>query len=131
ALPISSSRERLRFGAPRDGASSTADIILDLSNGAPLFPAHELRDGYLRADPADRAGVTAVIARAADLIGEFEKPRYVNFSAHLCAHSRSHVTGCTRCIDLCPTGAITPAGDHVVIAAEACAGCGSRSEERR
>lgn len=125
AVPAPSSRERLRFGAPRDGASSTADIILDLSNGAPLFPAHELRDGYLRADPADRAGVTAVIARAADLIGEFEKPRYVNFSAHLCAHSRSHVTGCTRCIDLCPTGAITPAGDHVVIDAEACAGCGS------
>ena len=38
-------------------------------------------------------------------------------------HARS-VTGCTRCLDLCPTGAITPAGDHVAIDANICAGCG-------
>ncbi|TIX93756.1 MAG: 4Fe-4S dicluster domain-containing protein, partial [Mesorhizobium sp.] len=29
------------------------------------------------------------------------------------------------CLDLCPTGAITPAGNHVAINAEVCAGCGS------
>src|SRR5690606_35572333 len=110
---------------PRNGALSEADIILDLSSGAPLFPAHELRAGYLRADPGDRAGLAAAIAKAAGLVGEFDKPRYINFSADLCAHSRSRITGCTRCIDLCPTGAITPAGDHVVIDADVCAGCGS------
>ena len=125
ALPSPSSRERLRFGTPRDGARSQADVILDLSGGAPLFPAHELREGYVRADPADRAGLAAAIARAADLVGEFDKPRYINFSADLCAHSRSHITGCTRCLDLCPTGAIAPAGDHVAIDADVCAGCGS------
>ncbi len=125
AVPAPSSRERLRFGVPRDGASSNADIILDLSGGAPLFPAHELRNGYLKADPADRAAVAAAVAKAAGLVGEFDKPRYVNFSADLCAHSRSRITGCTRCVDLCPTGAITPAGDHVAIDAEVCAGCGS------
>jgi Fe-S-cluster-containing hydrogenase component 2 len=32
--------------------------------------------------------------------------------------------GCTRCLDLCPTGAITPNGDHVAIDAHVCAGCG-------
>lgn len=125
ALPSPSSRERLRFGMARDGASSTADIILDLTGGVPLFPAPELRAGYLRADPGDRAGVTAMIAKAADLVGEFDKPRFIDFSADLCAHSRSGITGCTRCLDLCPTGAITPAGDHVHIDAEICAGCGS------
>ncbi|MCV0395606.1 MAG: 4Fe-4S binding protein [Rhizobiaceae bacterium] len=125
AMPAPSSRDSLRFGVPRDGANSNADIILDLSGGIPLFPAHELREGYLKADPADRAGVAAAVARAARLVGEFDKPRYVNFSADLCAHSRSRITGCTRCLDLCPTGAITPAGDHVVIDAEVCAGCGS------
>ncbi|MGB3540118.1 MAG: 4Fe-4S binding protein [Mesorhizobium sp.] len=125
ALPSPSSRERLRFGVPRDGAHSEADVILDLSGGAPLFPAHELREGYVRADPADRAGLATAIARAADLVGEFDKPRYINFSADLCAHSRSHITGCTRCLDLCPTGAITPAGDHVAIDADICAGCGN------
>ena len=42
----------------------------------------------------------------------------------LCAHSRSKIVGCHRCLDLCPTGAITPAGDHVAIDAQICAGCG-------
>jgi ferredoxin len=32
--------------------------------------------------------------------------------------------GCHRCLDLCPTGAITPAGDHVSIDPAICAGCG-------
>lgn len=125
ALPSPSSRERLRFGVPRDGAVSAADIILDLSGGAPLFPAPELRAGYLRADPGDRAGVIAAVAKAAQLVGEFDKPRYINFSPELCVHSRSRIVGCTRCIDLCPTGAIAPDGDHVLINAEICAGCGS------
>lgn len=125
AMPAPSSRESLRFGAPRDGANSNADIILDISGGVPLFPAHELREGYLKADPADRSGIAAGVAKAAGLVGEFDKPRYINFTADLCAHSRSRITGCTRCLDLCPTGAITPAGDHVVIDAEVCAGCGS------
>ena len=125
AMPAPSSRESLRFGAPRDGANSNADIILDISGGVPLFPAHELREGYLKADPAYRAGIAAAVAKAAGLVGEFDKPRYINFTADLCAHSRSRITGCTRCLDLCPTGAITPAGDHVVIDADVCAGCGS------
>lgn len=125
AVASPSSRERLRFGVPRDGALSEADVILDLSGGIPLFPAHELRAGYVRADPADRAGLAAAIAKAAGFVGEFDKPRFIDFSADLCAHSRSHITGCTRCLDLCPTGAITPAGDHVAIDADICAGCGS------
>src|SRR5690606_13865657 len=51
ALPVPSSRDRLRFGMARDGAVSTPDILLDLTGGVPLFPAAELRAGYLRADP--------------------------------------------------------------------------------
>src|SRR5690606_983631 len=46
-------------------------------------------------------------------------------SPELCAQSRSRITGCTRCLEVCPTGAITPDGDHVAIDAEICAGCGS------
>ncbi|HVT55767.1 MAG TPA: 4Fe-4S ferredoxin, partial [Xanthobacteraceae bacterium] len=53
ALPLPSSRDLLRFATPRDGAVSQCDLILDLSGGTPLFPAAELRDGYLRADPGD------------------------------------------------------------------------------
>jgi ferredoxin len=125
AAPAPSSRSALRFGPPRNGAVSQCDLILDLTGGTPLFPAHELRDGYLRADPRDRAAVISALMKAGDLVGEFDKPRYVDYAADLCAHSRSRIVGCTRCLDVCPTGAITPNGNHVAISAQICAGCGS------
>jgi ferredoxin len=125
AAPDPSSRATLAFGAPRNGVSAQCDILLDLSGAPALFPAADLREGYLRADPRDEAGVLRKILRAADLVGTFDKPRYVTFTDDLCAHSRSKIVGCTRCLDLCPTGAITPAGDHVAIDENVCAGCGS------
>jgi len=125
ALPQPSSRAKLVFGSSRDGATSTCDLILDLSGGNPLFPAHDLRPGYLRADPRNKAAVERAIADAGGLVGIFDKPRFINFEESLCAHSRSSITGCTRCLDLCPTGAITPNGNAVAIDANVCAGCGS------
>ena len=125
ASPAPSSRNRLLFGAPRNGAVSTCDILVDLSGGLPLFPAHELRHGYLRADPRDRAAIEKVIGDAGHLVGTFDKPRFIQFDASLCAHSRSGIIGCTRCLDLCPTGAITPNGNAVAIDANICAGCGA------
>ena len=124
AQPAPSSRRELVFGTPRNGAVSKCDIVLDLSGGAALFPASDLREGYLRADPGDPAAVLRAVMKARDLTGAFDKPRYVTYDADLCAHSRSRIVGCRRCLDLCPTGAITPAGDHVAISAEICAGCG-------
>src|SRR5215813_2608077 len=124
AQPAPSSRDALAFGAGRSGAVSRCDIVLDVSGRTPLFSAADLRDGYLRADPADPAAVLRAVLKARDLVGTFDKPRYVTFTEDLCAHSRSQIIGCNRCLDLCPTGAITPNGDHVAINAEVCAGCG-------
>jgi ferredoxin len=123
AQPAPSSRGMMSFAAPRDGAVSRCDLVLDLC-GAALFTASDLRDGYLRANPDDPAAVLKAVLRARDLVGSFDKPRYVAFTEDLCAHSRSRIIGCTRCLDLCPTGAIAPAGDHVAIDAYICAGCG-------
>ena len=119
-----SSRGALAFVPARDGAKSRCDVILDISGNAPLFAPPDLRDGYLRADPGNPAAVLRAVLKARDLIGTFDKPRYIAFTADLCAHSRSHIVGCRRCLDLCPTGAIAPAGDHVAIDAAICAGCG-------
>src|SRR5215469_6484456 len=91
---------------------------------APLFTPPDLRDGYVRADPRDPAAVLRAVIKARDLVGTFDKPRYVAFSEGLCAYSRSGIVGCRRCLDLCPTGAIEPAGNHVAIDANICAGCG-------
>jgi ferredoxin len=98
--------------------------LIDLSGGAALFPAADLRDGYLRADPGDPAAVLRAVLKARDLVGGFDKPRYITFTEDLCAHSRSKIVGCRRCLDLCPTGAIAPDGDHVRIDGFVCAGCG-------
>jgi len=119
-----SSRGALEFGPARNGAISRCDIIFDLSGGPSLFPAADLRDGYIRVDPGDPAAILRAVLKARELTGTFDKPRYINFAEDLCAHSRSRIVGCRRCLDLCPTGAIVPAGDHVAIDAHICAGCG-------
>jgi ferredoxin len=124
AAPAPSSREGLKFGPARNDAVTRCDVLIDLSGGAPLFPAADLRDGYLRTDPGDPAAVLRAVLKARDLTGSFEKPRYVIYREDLCAHARSGIVGCRRCLDLCPTGAIAPNGDHVAIDAVICAGCG-------
>ncbi len=124
AMPAPSSQAAFIFAGSRNGATSRCDIVLDVSGGAPLFPAPELRDGYLRVDPGDPAALLRAILRARDLVGSFDKPRYIAFDPGLCAHSRSRIVGCHRCLDLCPTSALAPNGDHVVIDAAICAGCG-------
>jgi len=80
-----SSRGVLMFGPNKDGAVSHCDIVLDISGDAPLFPAADLRDGYLRADPRNPAAVLKAVLKARDLVGTFDKPRYVTFAEDLCA----------------------------------------------
>ncbi|MEH6644756.1 4Fe-4S binding protein [Sulfitobacter sp.] len=111
--------------SPRDGALSQCDIILDLTGGSPLFPAPEKRDGYLRADPKSQPAVAEVVFAASQLVGTFEKPLYVRMEPTLCAHSRAEKPACSNCLNVCPTGAIVSAGEHVSIDPMICAGCGA------
>ncbi|MGH6945988.1 MAG: 4Fe-4S dicluster domain-containing protein [Kiloniellales bacterium] len=120
-----SARRSLAFDDARREAVSRCDLILDMSGGEPLFPAGERRDGYYQVDPDDPIAVERAAFALTDMVGEYEKPRYVKFDATLCAHSRSRKIGCTRCLDVCPTSAIEPAGDTVAIDAQICAGCGN------
>ncbi|MBO6562186.1 MAG: 4Fe-4S binding protein [Nisaea sp.] len=119
------SRDGFRFERPQDGAMSTCDLILDLTGETPLFTGHEKRDGYFRPDPGDPVAVQKALFELSDMVGEFAKPRYVDFHSDLCAHSRSRKTGCSRCIDVCPAGAISPDGDVVAFDPYICGGCGA------
>ncbi len=99
------------------------DVVLDLSP-QPLLRRVELPEGYLAPgrDPLDQA--LAVI----DLLGysgDFEKPRYVAVNERLCAHGRSQKAGCSNCIDVCATAAITGAGDSIKLDPYLCQGCGT------
>ncbi|PIW29726.1 MAG: 4Fe-4S ferredoxin [Rhodospirillales bacterium CG15_BIG_FIL_POST_REV_8_21_14_020_66_15] len=119
-----SSRGALEWeGEPQSGTSE-CDLILDLRGGPALFPHAEKRDGYFNPDPGNPARVADAIFQMADMVGEFEKPRYVDYDEKICAHARSRITGCTRCIDNCPAGAITPDNERVNIDPYLCGGCG-------
>ncbi|WP_424987350.1 4Fe-4S binding protein [Microbulbifer sp. S227A] len=110
---------------PRYGARSTCDMVIDLTGAAPMVPAPDKREGYLRADPRDRSAVQRVAFEAVQMVGTFEKPLYLRLDESLCAHSRAGQVGCSNCLDSCPTGAIVPDGDHVAIDPMVCAGCGA------
>ncbi len=122
---LPSARAEPIFLLPRDGAKSRCSVVLDLSGAPPPLTGWEKRDGYLRADPGDPAAVALALFKASDLVGPFEKPLYVTYDAEICAHGRSGITGCSNCLDLCPAGAITDAGDGVAIDPLVCGGCGA------
>ena len=98
------------------------DLVLDLSV-EPLLDVRLPPFGYVHAP--DEIALEAAIEALAGLVGEFDKPRYFAYDASICAHSRSRLAGCSRCIDVCVTGAIAPAGDGVAVDPYLCQGCGS------
>ena len=120
-----SSRETPIFIMARDGAKTKCSLILDISGKTPLFTGHKHRDGYHRVDPGDPAAALRAVIDLLEMAGEFEKPIYVDYKQDTCAHSRSNITGCTKCLDVCPAGAIHDAGDYVSIDSGICGGCGS------
>lgn len=99
------------------------DVVLDLD-----VPAHLEREvlppGYY-APAGDPALLEAALAEIPDLSGEFEKPKYFFLDNDICAHSRSNLKGCNRCIEACPTLAISSAGEHVEVDPHLCQGGGS------
>ena len=110
------------FDRPERARTERFDMVLDLSR-EPLVRTPQPPQGYLApgADPLEQALAAAQLAQ---MVGEFEKPRYFAYNEKICAHSRSTKTGCNQCIDVCSTGAIAPDGDHVKVDPHLCMGCG-------
>jgi len=100
----------------------TFDLVLDVSP-EPLLHTPDLPQGYL-APGSDARQQALAAAKLAELVGDFEKPKFFQYKERICAHSRSGISGCTRCIDVCSTGAIRADGDHVKVEPHLCAGCG-------
>jgi ferredoxin len=101
------------------------DLVLDLSR-TPLLRLHQLPQGYF-APGDDPLAQALAVAEMAELVGEFEKPRYFAYNPRTCAHSRSAKPGCNQCIDVCSTAAIAADGDHVRVEPHLCMGCGACS----
>jgi ferredoxin len=103
--------------------SGKFDLVLDLSP-APLLARHQPPAGYFApgGGVAERA---EAVRQLADMIGEFEKPKYFSYKERLCAHSRNRQLGCNACIDICSAQAIFGAGDRIKVNSNLCAGCGA------
>ncbi len=114
--------------------SEAFDLVLDLRD-EPAFTMHQPPQGYFHpgADPA--ALVSAVLALR-ELTGSFDKPKFFHYQPKLCAHSRNEQIGCTACIDVCSTRAISsdaskkgkpkgaPSGG-IFVEPHLCVGCGA------
>jgi ferredoxin len=105
--------------------SEKFDLVFDLRE-QPAFTQHQPPQGYVHAgrDPLRQATAALELVQ---MVGEFEKPRYFSYNAKTCAHSRSEQQGCSRCIDICSTAAISAAGDGVRVEPSLCMGCGACS----
>ena len=101
------------------------DLVLDFS--ARRFDGMRQPPQGFYAAPVDPAGLARVVDELRDCVGDFEKPKFFDYRANICAHSRSSIVGCNACIEICSTGAIRADGDHVVVDPHLCMGCGACS----
>jgi ferredoxin len=111
------------FARTNVSRSAQFDVVLNLT-AAPFFAQHQPPQGYFEPGTDPMARLRA-IAEITTLTGEFEKPKYFNYRANICAHSRNKKTGCTQCIDVCSTKAIAPKGNHIEVTPQLCMGCGA------
>src|SRR6185436_3695460 len=100
------------------------DLILDLSP-EPVFRMSQPPQGYF-APGRDALEQSLAASQLLKLTGEFEKPRFFAYNERICAHSRSGIVGCTQCVDVCSTAAISSdsANNRVVVDPHLCMGCG-------
>jgi ferredoxin len=111
------------FDRAAKARSERFDLVLDLDE-APRFAMHQPPQGYWHPGPNPDAQADA-LADIAGAVGEFEKPKFFEYKASICAHSRSQQPGCNQCIDVCSTAAIQADGDHIAVEPHLCMGCGA------
>jgi len=106
-------------------ANQPYDLVLDLGS-TPQIRAETLPPGYF-APGRDAERIHLALQALPDLVGEFDKPRYVDYQADICAHGASGLSGCRRCLDACPADAIISIGERIEVDPYQCQGGGSCS----
>ena len=98
------------------------DLIWDLSS-EPLLDTPVKPPGYICSDDSEE-NVQLAVETISELVGTFQKPKYFDYDASICAHARSGITACTRCIDACPAQAITSLDEAIKVDPYLCQGGG-------
>ncbi len=99
------------------------DLILDLED-QPLLLQHQPPQGYFSPGPSEAAQAIQVL-ELMQLVGQFSKPKFLQYKEKLCAHGRNRKTGCTACVDICSAEAIASDGDRIKVDPHLCVGCGA------
>lgn len=105
----------------------TFDLVLDLRD-QPALTCHALPQGYLHLPAAASADAhMAAIVKLRDAVGEFEKPRFFQYQAQICAHGRNEKVGCNACVDICSASAISSQVERrqIHVNPHLCVGCGA------
>jgi ferredoxin len=119
------------------------DLVLDLRE-TPAFSQHQPPQGYFHVphvpqgvrNAAEPKRLFDAVLKLRELVGEFDKPKFFQYQHRLCAHSRNEQIGCTACIDVCSTSAIssdasrkgkakTEQAGGIVVEPHLCVGCGA------
>jgi ferredoxin len=97
------------------------DLVLDLTTPPRL--RHELFPAGYYAPGGDPQALQGALEELRDLVGEFEKPRFVDYDPRPCAYGNARVVGCRKCIEVCPAGAISSGKTAIEINHHLCQGC--------
>ena len=116
------------FSRAPQALTENFDLVLDL-RATPAFSQHALPQGYFSVGSTapGRTDLLTAVVRLRNLVGTFEKPRFVAYKQKLCAHSRNTRVGCSACIDVCSASAIQSDAkrQQVVVNPNLCVGCGT------
>ncbi|OPX54419.1 4Fe-4S dicluster domain-containing protein [Oceanospirillum multiglobuliferum] len=119
--------------APALIAKKQFDLIIDLGQTPSL--SQELSPPgyfYIQGERYTQENSTThklheLLEQLPDYIGEFEKPMFLRVNHDLCAHSSRGLTGCTRCLDVCPADAIQSLNRQIEVDHYLCHGAGGCS----
>lgn len=105
------------------GERPVFDLVLDVAD-QPVMAVEKPPIGYHRSG-ADPQALSDALAMLPEMVGEFQKPKFFAYDEHICAHGARGLSGCTRCLDACATGAIRSLGEMIEVDPYLCQGCGS------
>ena len=121
----------IHFGREAQTHSDRFDLVLDLRE-APAFTQHAKPQGYFHLPPGSSADTQiGALMQLREAVGEFEKPRFFQYKAKLCAHGRNEKQGCNACIEICSASAITSKlqseaqRNQIEVNPHLCVGCGA------
>ncbi|MGB5223529.1 MAG: 4Fe-4S binding protein [Arenicellales bacterium] len=106
-----------------DTESVKADLVLDLSD-VPILKMPLKPPGYMSSGVTE-SEMQAAVDELAFMTGTFEKPKFFEYNPSICAHGRSGISACTRCIDACPAEAISSLAETIEVEPHLCQGGGA------